>query len=853
MRRHPLHRLLLEVLEEKNAPGNLSSWLNSDLSTMLNTTSTLSFEGETPPLEMSRISASNWEQLPAERPRSTAPVQEPFSQQKSWLPAITTQPASAGTSSEVPGIVQLTNLVNVSSLTMPSVTSTHSLLQSTGNAVTRQDSDQTLLSRFIQQDTGRPTQSSATQELPTTISSTGDTDDIKSSLQALPLTFETNVGQVDDSVAFLTRGQGYSFFVSATSATLDVQADLGGWVLQMDLVGGNAQAPAIGLDRHEGNTNYLSGSDSSRWLTDIANYTKVAFDDVYKGIDIVYYGDSQQQIEYDFVVAPGADPSQILLNFDGAEAMNLDEQGHLVFETGERDLVQKAPVIYQEIDGKRVPVEGRYQLLDDNQVRFELGDYDSSLPLIIDPIVTAYNSYLGGTSTDQGYDIAVDADGNAYVIGMTSSQDLPTTTGAYMTASNYPEHFVAKLNASGSGFSYVTHLGANYYTDPFEPTMPPVLPFEAKPAIAIDSSGNAIVTGASTNPNFPYLTYYGSNLGNPSAFAVKLNSTGSSLLYSVSLGGTSSEGGSDVALDADGNAYLTGLTKSSDFMAGYVMNSWPGFNSSFNGYAVKLTSSGGVVYARYLTGNTYDRMNGIAVNSSGEAVIVGQTVSTDCAVNALFPTPDAGQNGIVTKLSSTGSVLFATYLGGSGDDYAHAVAYDASGNIYVVGQTTSSNFPLQSAFQSTNYGTDAFLTKFNAAGTSLLYSTYLGGNGTDIAHGIAVNSNNEPYLVGVTDSAFTGYSNGFPVQNTQYTQLNGYPYFNYTDAFVTRFNSSASALITSTYFGTGLTEVGRGIALRGSDVHITGSTNGTGFATSGAAQTTNAGNTDAFIAKLSNF
>ena len=370
-------------------------------------------------------------------------------------------------------------------------------------------------------------------------------------------------------------------------------------VLSSTFVGANPQPQVVGLDRLAGTSNYFIGSDPSQWHTNIANYGQVEYQNLYPGVDLVFYG-NQRQLEYDYVVAPGTDPSVIKLAFDGAESMTIDGQGDLVLHTSAGDVMEDAPVVYQESGGIRQPVSGQFVVEGDGQVGFALGAYDHTQPLVIDPVLS-YSTYLGGTGLDQSYGIAVDAAGNAYVTGTTDSADFPTTTGAFQTT-------------SGGGYD---------------------------------------------------------------AFVTKLNPTGTALVYSTYLGGTSVDFGEHIAVDRAGNAYVTGYTTSTNFPT---------------------------------------------------------------TVGAFQTTSGGGYDAFVTKLNPTGTVVYSTYLGGSGDEIGWGIAVDTAGYAYVTGQTDSTDFPTTTgAFQTTSGGGyDAFVTKLNPTGTALVYSTYLGGTLNDWGDDIAV-------------------------------------------------------------------------------------------------------------------
>ncbi len=396
------------------------------------------------------------------------------------------------------------------------------------------------------------------------------------------------------------------------------------------------------------------------------------------------YGQGQQ-LEYDFVVKPGADPSVIKLGFTGAQKMELDEQGQLRLHIGGGDLVQPAPTIYQETNGARQIVSGDFQL-NGTEVSFRLGSYDRSKPVVIDPVLV-YSTYLGGSDVEVALGIAVDSSGNAYITGSATSSDFPTTPGAFQTTNaRNGDAFITKLNASGTALVYSTFVGGSDN--------------DLGNGITVDSSGNAYITGSTSSTDFP--TTSGafqrvvSNRGAPTAFVTKLNASGSSLLYSTLLGGSQSESGNEITVDNNGNAYLVGYTGSSDFpttQGAFQTTFFRGFKDrfAFTAFVTKLNASGSaLIYSTFLGGSNYDFGFGIAIDSSGNAFVTGATYSNNFpTTSGAFQTSLVGSiNAFVTKLNAAGNaLLYSTYLGGSGEDGGNAIVVDSSGNAYIAGQT----------------------------------------------------------------------------------------------------------------------------------------------------------------------
>jgi hypothetical protein len=427
----------------------------------------------------------------------------------------------------------------------------------------------------------------------------------------LPLSFEVNQGQTDGAVDFLARGQGYSLFLTGTEAvlslrssepSLDNSALAAPAVLHLELLGANESATITGLDQLEGRVNYVIGNDPTHWHTDIPTYERVFYDEVYDGIDLVFYG-NQQQLEYDWIVAPGADASQIGLCISGVDAA-IDGDGNLQLAVAGGTVELLKPVAYQLVNGERQVVEASYVLSTQDSglstVTLSLGDYDATRSLIIDPILS-YSTYLGGSGGDQGLGIAVDAAGQAYVIGNTSSADFPTLNASQPGLGSGFDAFVTKFDAAGARV-YSTYLGGNNSDN--------------GNGIAVDAAGNAYVVGETASTNFPTLNASQPSLGgggNFDAFVTKLDAAGARV-YSTYLGGSALEGGYGIAVDAAGNAYVTGRTTSTDFPT--LNASQPSFGGGFNpdAFVTKFDAAGARVYSTYLGGNSVDQGLGIAVD-----------------------------------------------------------------------------------------------------------------------------------------------------------------------------------------------------------------------------------------------
>ncbi len=679
----------------------------------------------------------------------------------------------------------------------------------------------------------------------------------ESSYGQLPLCFEPNQGQTDPQVKFIARGSGYNLFLTSEETVLvlnqpnKVSSDKlklfwhskahsiqmqpqNSTVLRMKLVGSNSRPTMEGLEKLSGISNYFIGNDSAKWRTNVPQYKKVAMKNVYPGIDMVYYG-NQRHLEYDFVVAPGVDTKVIRLAWNGPKGAKVDTKGNLVFKTKNGQIVFKEPIIYQVKDGERKIIQGRYAMAGNHQVGFEVRDYDSSQPLVIDPQLD-YSTYLGGSGENYGFKIAVDTNGDAYVTGYTNSTNFPTTTGTYQNifGGTY-DVFVTKLNSMGTSLVYSTYLGGSSE--------------DYGEGIAVDTSGNVYITGWGNSTNFPttsgaYQTTYG---GGPyTTLITKLNSTGTGLVYSTYLGGSGENEGHDITVDLSGNAYITGIA-STNFLTtvGAYQTTYGG--GLWDAFVVKLNSSGtGLFYSTYLGGNSEDEAFGIAVDVSGYAYVTGTCAATFPTTAGAYQTVIGGSyNAFVVKLNLTGTgLVFSTYLGGINQDNGYGIAVDASGNAFVTGYTFSPNFPTTAgAYQTVFSGVeDAFVAKLNSTGTGLIYSTFLGGSSPGNGYGIALDTSGNAYVTGQTSST------NFPITSGAYQTTNN----GGIKAFLTKLNTTGSALIYSTFFGGNVTDYGNGIAVDSTgSAYITGYTDSSNFpTTAGAYQTNLNGSYDAFVAKF---
>ncbi|HUT40604.1 MAG TPA: DUF4347 domain-containing protein, partial [Gammaproteobacteria bacterium] len=547
-----------------------------------------------------------------------------------------------------------------------------------------------------------------------------DVAEVSAEYLETPLAFEENTGQTDETVDFLSRGDGYSVFLTDGDAVLVLSGSETQQAVRLDLVGANEDLVVSGQDELASSSNYLLGDDAANWQTDVDNFASVHYENVYDGIDLRYYG-SQRQLEYDFVVGPGSDPDAIRLNFDGVLNAEITATGelHLILNEQGDEIFFKAPISYQTADdGTRIEVESAYVINDDGTIGFTLGDYDTSRELVIDPILD-YTTFLGGTGYDTVEGVAADSAGNVYITGWTGSTDFPTSVGALDQSYGGGSYdmYVAKLSPDGSTLLYSTFIGGTGN--------------DTANAIEVDASGNVYVVGSSSSTDIATVNAYQTSLtGTSSAYLFKLNSTGDTLLYASYIGGTGSETGYDLALDGAGRVHIAGSTTSADLPLQNAYDSTLGgtqdaFLATFD---LSQSGAGSLVYSSYFGGSGSEDIRSLAVDPNGNIVVVGLTTSTDLStVNGYQTTLGGGNDAFVARFSSDGStLLYATYLGGSSTDYAEAVAVDGSGNIYVGGRTDGVFATTAGAFD-TSYGAsaDGFVTKIDptkSGAASLVYS-----------------------------------------------------------------------------------------------------------------------------------
>ena len=705
----------------------------------------------------------------------------------------------------------------------------------------------------------------------------------------LPLSFEPNVGQSAKPVKFLSRGNGYTMFLTASEAVFSLRQakekkSNATWRLQ--LAGANQNAAIEGHEALPGKVNYMIGNDRSQWHTGIPTFRKVQYSDVWPGVDMVWYG-THNELEYDFVIKPGSNPAQVRLLFEGADNLRILESGDLLVSVNGAEMVQHAPTVYQDLDHGRVSVPGKYVLKGAREVGFEIGNYDVNKPLVIDPVLS-YSTYIGGAASDTGQSVAVDSTGRAYLAGVTTSDELTfPIENAFQGSQIDTLGFVTKLNPAGNDVLYSTFLGFSngFCTGSFCGTQ--------INGIAVTSDGRAVVTGGVTNEDddskFPVTPNAYQKNGfciswcgiEPNrmvdAFVTMFSADGSELVYSTFYGGSSnyrySERGFDIAnaiaVDSSNRVYITGLTASNSLPTKHAFQigrhsegeGKDAFIAVFNPLAANGNDT--LLYASYLGGDGDDIGRGIAVDGDRNAYVVGSTASTDLETkspSSLPPLRATFQGGatdgfiakIDTEATGNASLTYSTYFGGNVNDRVESVAVDANQRAYITGASNSSpaSFPLRNAFDSTQTNGEAFVAKLNADGTALFYSSFLGGDNGNTSSdgeeglGITIDFGGNAYVTGRTTSGAS-----FPSLLPLAANLQGTAFLTKIEASIS--NNTVPRILYSTTFG-GSGARGEAIALdpKG-NVYLGGTTPGTLPATAGAFDTTfNGGPSDGFIAKF---
>jgi hypothetical protein len=623
----------------------------------------------------------------------------------------------------------------------------------------------------------------------------------------LPIYFEPNVGQSDESVRYLAHGHGYSLALKDTETVIALRrqrsnkGSAGQTAFSMKIDGANVRPKISGMDLTEARSNYLIGNDPAGWHADVPNFAKVRYENVLDGVDAVYYGNGQQ-LEYDFVVAPGADPAKIKLNFTGIRGAKIEKKtGDLILATPTGSIKQLRPIAYQDDDRGRTDVAVAYNLVKDREtysVTFDLGEYDRDRTLVIDPIL-AYGSYLGGSLFDEGRGVAVDAQGNAYVVGTSASRNFPTTPGTIKPTllpseggnQYWYDAFVSKVNPTGTALVYSTYFGGRNGS-------------ETGSGVTVDNAGNALISGTTMSNDLPVVNAYQPTFGGTDdAFAAKLNATGSAIIYSTYLGGNNTDLGGRIALNrTTGDAVFAGTTSSPNFPTtpgAFKERLCDGTPGSCNGifysgsYLVKLSTNGNIVFSTLFDA----AVNDVVLDANDNALFGGSVSGTTFpATPGGFQTTNSGGiEGFLAKMNPAGTapLVYGTYLGGGlQSDRVTGVAIDGEGNMYATGRTENTGFPTTAGVLDRTFNgvEDGFVTKLNPAGSALVYSTFFGGPGKDQPFAIDLAPNGDAFIAGETLSGAN-----FPLRNS----ING----TNGSIFVSRLSADASSIVFSSLLGVG--------------------------------------------------
>ncbi|MBN1167917.1 MAG: PKD domain-containing protein [Methanospirillaceae archaeon] len=651
-----------------------------------------------------------------------------------------------------------------------------------------------------------------------------------------PSFFIPNEGQFEDEIAFEFVRPDSAVLFSLTGLKIIPESDLTPLFIRFEGISG---VPEItGENIQNGTANFYLGADPDLHTAGVPLYESIRYEGLYPGIDLVYSVE-KTDIKSVYEVNPGFSPDVIALRYEGCNSLAIHpDDGKLLIQGNLWNLSEEAPYAYQEVNGVQVPVECSFVLLSDSLVGFLIGEYDTSLPLIIDPIMR-YSLFFGGDGVDHGNAIATDDNGYAYLAGSTTSAHMKFSmaTNLYeQKAGGERDAFVVKINPDGTELVYITYLGGKGDDLAY--------------GITIDADGDAYVTGSTNSEDFPTQdAYHKTNSGRTDVFLTKIDSEGRGILFSTFLGGSGDDIGYDVALDSDNNIFVTGSTTSWDFpiVNKYELSPYSGLE---DGFITKLDSDGeSIIYSNYIGGSARDLCSAVVIDPNGYACLAGQTDSPN------FPTINAYQNvrkgvtdAFVVKFDPEGTypAYYSTYLGGKAIDIAKDLVVHTDGSLTITGQTFSSDFPVTNAFQrSLNGVSDAFITTLSANGSDLTQSSFMGGSGGETGNGIGIDDDGNLYIIGTT------LSTNFPIQKAYQSRYGG----GFSDAFVTKLDSSATSKGYATYLGGYGKDEGNAIAVNyEGDAYLTGYTDSTDFPkVRSYEQSFGNGDRDAFVAVLADF
>lgn len=652
-------------------------------------------------------------------------------------------------------------------------------------------------------------------------------------LGRLPLTFEKNQGQAKKGVEWLARG-GRSLLEFLPG---EVSITAGGSASRMRLVGARPSARWTGEAPQAQVSNYLRGSEESAWRKGVAQFGRLRCAQVYPGVDLVFYG-SQGLFEYDFVVAPGADPGAIEIEFAGPGGLRIAADGALETDLGGSRLVHHRPVVYQERNGRRELVAARYTRTAANRVRFEIGAYDRNAPLVIDPVLQ-YASYFGGklpthNAEDEAYATAVDQEGNIYIAGRSTSSDLPTEAGYQKKSKTSGDAFVTKLDPTGKKVIWTTYLGGGS--------------LEYAYAIAVDGQGQVHVAGVTGSADFPVKNAYQSKkTGLNIFFVTKLTAKGDGLVFSTYLGGERNDTAYGIGVDQWGNVYVAGRASSAQFPVKNALQSK--FGGSYDGVIARFGPEGELHFSTFLGGTGNDEIYGMTADEDGFIYVTGATNSPDLSRGNPYSNKAQGRDAFAGKMTPDGAAWeWFTYLGGKGTDEGHAIAVDGYRRVYIAGYTTSADLPgTANAFQKERAGSsDAFVAKLSAAGSELEWASYLGGTSPapsasdEGATAIAVDPDGCVYVAGTT------VAQDFPSVRAVQPKLAGK-----RDGFLTKVNATGDRIIFSTYAGGTENDQGLAVAIDGMRAaYVAGHTYSNDLPVVAEFVKSRGGNSDAFVERI---